>query len=133
VRYVLDTNTVIAALNGVPSVTRRLASVSAGDVGLPVVVLAELLYGAHRSRRREENLVKIATLRQGVTVIPLTEGIAERYGVVRADLQSRGIAKSDFDLVIACSAIETNTVVITDDRALLDGSIAGLAAENWLA
>lgn len=132
-RYVLDTNTVIAALNGVPTVTRRLAVVSVGDVALPVVVLAELLYGAHRSRRREENLAKIAALRRDVTIIPLTEAIAERYGAVRADLQSRGLVKSDFDLVIACSAIETQTVAITDDRALLDGSIPGLTAENWLA
>lgn len=132
-RYVLDTNTVIAALNGVPSVLSRLTAVPAGDVALPVVVLGELLYGAYRSRRKDANLAKLAELRKGIGVLPVTERIAERYAEVRADLQSRGIAKSDFDLLIACTGLDTQTVVVTDDHALLDGSIAGLTAENWLA
>lgn len=58
-KYVLDANIAIGALNGVASVRARLARVPAGDVGLPIVAVAELVFGAHKSRRREENLARI--------------------------------------------------------------------------
>jgi len=66
-------------------------------------------------------------------VLPVTDEVVDRYGATRADLESRGIVKSDFDLVIACTALEQGAVLVSSDRALLDGSIAGLQAENWLA
>ena len=53
--------------------------------------------------------------------------------MTRAALRARGISKSDFDLLIASTALEQNAVLVTDDRALLDGTIAGLKVENWLA
>ena len=37
-----------------------------------------------------------------------------------------------FDLVIACTALEQDTTLVTSDRGLLDNSIPGLRAENWL-
>jgi predicted nucleic acid-binding protein len=52
---------------------------------------------------------------------------------MRADLASRGIAKSDFDLLIASTAIEAGATLVTHDRALHDGSIAELRVEDSLA
>ena len=129
----LDANMAIAAMNGVASVRDRLARISAAEVGIPLVAIAELVYGAHRSRRREENLARVAALRRTVQSLPFTDEVVDRYGATRADLESRGIAKSDFDLIIACTALEEDAVLVSSDRALLDGSIAGLQAENWLA
>ena len=40
--------------------------------------------------------------------------------------------KSDFDLVIACTALEHGATLVTNDRGLLDESIPGLRAENWM-
>ena len=104
-----------------------------GDVGIPIVAIAELTYGARRSRRVEENLKRLAALRQTFATIPVSDALVERYGAVRAELQTRGRAKSDFDLLIACSALEANAVLVTADRSLLDGAIPGLRSENWLA
>jgi tRNA(fMet)-specific endonuclease VapC len=133
VRYVLDANIAIAAMNGVAAVRDRLARIGAAEVGIPLVAIAELVFGAYRSRRREENLARVTALRQTVHVLPVTDEVVDRYGATRADLESRGIVKSDFDLVIACTALEQAAVLVSSDRALLDGSIAGLQAENWLA
>lgn len=44
----------------------------------------------------------------------------------------RGRIKGDFDLVIACTAMETGAVLVTNDGALKDGSIEGLVVEDWL-
>lgn len=131
-RYVLDANIAIAALNNVESVRGRLRQVPASEVGIPMVALAELAYGAHRSRRRDENLQKIAALRSRVASLPLTDRVVDLYGATRAALEARGISKSDFDLLIACTALALDAVLVTNDQALLDGTIAGLRAEDWL-
>lgn len=128
----LDSNIAIAALNGVDAVRSRLAGVPGTDVAVPLIAIAELTFGAYKSKRREDNLARVAALRRSVAVIPLTDSIVDLYGATRASLESRGIAKSDFDLLIACSAIDQKAVLVTNDGSLLDGSIAGLRAENWL-
>jgi predicted nucleic acid-binding protein len=57
VRYVLDTNVVARLLDGDERVTARLADVSTDDVGMPLVALAELLFGAEKSARSVPGLV----------------------------------------------------------------------------
>jgi tRNA(fMet)-specific endonuclease VapC len=132
VKYVLDANAAIAALNDVGSVRARLAAVPASEVGIPIVAVAELLFGACKSSRREENLARIAALKRAVAVLPLSDRVADLYGENRAALESRGIVKSDFDLVIACTALEQDAILVTSDRGLLDNSIPSLRAEDWL-
>ena len=132
-KVVLDSNVVIAAMNGHPNVTRRLTAMSVRDVGIPVVVLAELLFGAHRSRRVAENLQRVGRLRETFPILVPTEVTAETYGRIRADLNGRGLNKSDFDLLIACAALESEAVLVTHDSALTDGSIPSLVVEDWLA
>lgn len=132
-KAILDSNIAIAAMNQVPAVVERLATMRGGDVGIPIVAIAELTYGARRSRRVEENLKRLAALRQRFATIPVSDALVERYGTVRAELETRGRAKSDFDLVIACSALEADAVLVTADRSLLDGAIPGLRSQNWLA
>jgi tRNA(fMet)-specific endonuclease VapC len=129
---VLDTNIVIAALNGVEEIAARLQTVPLSDVGIPLVVVAELLYGAHRSRRASENLARVKRLRTTFPIVPVTEAIIDRYAVIRAGLESRGVVKTDFDLIIACSALEAGAALVTHDAALKDGSIERLTVEDWL-
>lgn len=131
-KYVFDTNAVIALLKGEERVHARVDALPVGDVGLPLLVVGELLYGAQRSARPAENLAAVATLRGAFPVLAVTESIVERYAAVRAALVSRGRIKGDFDLVIACTAIEHGAVLVTNDGALKDGTIEGLLVEDWL-
>ena len=39
---------------------------------------------------------------------------------------------ANFDLMIACTAIEHEAALVTHDTALKDGAIGGLVVENWL-
>ena len=89
--------------------------------------------GARRSRRVDQNLGRLATLREEFVAMPVSDAVADRYGEVRADLQTRGVTKSDFDLLIACTALEQDALLVTADHGLLDGAIPGLRSENWLA
>jgi tRNA(fMet)-specific endonuclease VapC len=132
VRYVLDTNVVIAALNGVDEVAARLRNVPLRDVGIPLVVIGELAYGAHKSPRKRENLARVDHLRATFPIVPVTEAIIDRYASIRAALEVRGIVKTDFDLIIACSALEAGATLVTHDAALKDGSIERLTVDDWL-
>lgn len=131
--YVLDTNILIAALNSRKAVIDRLDLLLPGEVLLPAMALAELRFGALSSQRVTENLARVAQLVERLVFIPIERSIVERFGEIKADLRKRGIAKSDPDLLIAATALEEESILVTDDGALLDGSISGLKAENWLS
>lgn len=131
-KYVLDTNIVTRLLGGDERVLAHLADVDPSDVGIPLLVLAELLFGAEKSARREENRARIQRLTEGLRMLPLGVAIVRRYAVVRADVERQGRRKSDFDLMIACTALEQGATLVTNDAALKDGAIEGLPVEDWL-
>lgn len=131
--WLLDTNVIIHALNGVPQVRDRLNALAHGDrLMTSTIVVAELIYGAECSARREENRQNIHRKLGQVEVVPVTRAIADRFGVVKAQLRSRGRLKADFDLMIASTALELGATLVTDDGPLLKGDIAGLLVENWI-
>ena len=130
--YCLDTNIVIAALNGDGRVLSRLAAIPLKDTIIPLIVIAELLYGAQRSVRKEANLARVRQLGERFRVAPIDAAIVERYSVARAQVESKGRAKSDFDLLIACCALENGSVLVTNDKALKDEAIGELVVQDWL-
>jgi len=132
VTVVLDSNIAIAAMNRVAAVVERLGKLPADDVVIPMAAIAELAYGARRSSRVNQNLARLAALREEFVAMPVSDAVADRYGEVRADLQTRGLTKSDFDVLIACTALEQDALLVTADHGLLDGVIRGLRSENWL-
>jgi tRNA(fMet)-specific endonuclease VapC len=133
VRYVVDTNTLIARLNGNQRVAERLLALSPEQIMLCAPVVAELVFGAHLSSRRAPNLDRVNRLAAGMDVVPFDEGAARRFGELKSKLRRRGITKTDFDLAIAAIALEQQAVLVTNDQALHDGSIDGLDVEDWLS
>ena len=131
-KYALDTNIVVAALNGVEPVVRRLAMIDVGDVIISDVVIAELLFGARTSARVEANVAKVERLIERFAAAPFETGAARRFAEVKASLRKRGIAKQDIDLAIACIALERRATLVSHDAALLAGDIDGLSTEDWL-
>jgi len=132
-RWLLDTNTIIHALNGVLSVRRRLNEVEEqGDILTSSVVVGELIYGAECSARREENRENIRRKLERIRIVPLDAQIAEKWGMLKAQLRARGRLKADIDLLIAATAIAEEAALVTDDADLLGGDIPGLTTENWV-
>jgi tRNA(fMet)-specific endonuclease VapC len=77
-RYVLDTNIVARLLEGDPRVVPRVAGFEADSIGMPLVVLAELRFGAEKSVRREANRARLERLAAGVRVLPFDRPLAAR-------------------------------------------------------
>jgi tRNA(fMet)-specific endonuclease VapC len=132
VKYVLDTNVVARLLDNDARVAPRFAAVATDSVGVPLVVLAELLFGVEKSARREHNRARLQRFAAGVRVLPFDVAVAARYAAVRAEMERKGRSKTDFDLVIACTVLEHGATLITNDAALTDGAIETLVVEDWL-
>jgi predicted nucleic acid-binding protein len=123
----------VYARNGVASVVARLDEVwEQGEVVTSLLVVGELIYGVEKSIRREANLAAVEQqLAMLDGILPLTDAIVRRFGRLKAEMGRRGIIKQDVDLHIAATAIEAGATLVTNDGALLDGTIPGLTVENW--
>lgn len=133
-KYVFDTNILVAALNGEAEVVRRLNGLlSTDEPELAAVAYAELRFGALTSQRVSENLARIEQMLPAFTFAAIDQAVAERFSAVKASLRRRGVAKSDADLLIAATALAHGAVLVTHDQALRDETIEDLLVEDWLA
>ena len=131
--WLLDTNILIPALNGRPAVRARLNEAAAGgEVVTSVLVLGELLHGAQCSKRSAENVRAVEKELSRIRILAVSEAISRRFAELKTALRSKGIAKSDVDLLIATTAVESSAILVTNDSALLAGDSPGLTVENWL-
>jgi tRNA(fMet)-specific endonuclease VapC len=131
--WLLDTNMLVYARNGVAPVVARLDEVwEQGEVVTSLLVVGELIYGVEKSIRKEGNLAAVEQqLAMLDGILPLTDAIVRRFGRLKAEMGRQGVIKQDIDLHIAATAIEAGATLVTNDGALLDGTIPGLTVENW--
>jgi tRNA(fMet)-specific endonuclease VapC len=131
VTLLLDTNVCIRFLTGrSPAVVSRLRRLDARDVRLCSVVKAELLHGARKSARPAENLRLLAEFFAPFASLPFDDQSAERYGVVRAELERLGTPIGPNDLLIAAIALAHDAVLVTHDVDEF-GRVPSLRLEDW--
>ncbi len=130
-RYLLDTNICIYIRQNRPEeVLRRFRKLRPGEAVLSVITYGELLYGAAKSRERSQAL---ARLRELVGVLPATalpETAADAYGIVRADLESKGQMIGNNDLWIAAHALAAGLILVTNNEKEFR-RVRGLKVQTW--
>lgn len=127
----LDTNIVIAYLNGNVTVATRIKD-HLPAVGISSLVLAELLYGARASMRVSENIERVRQLLQVVSVADFDQACAETYSQLRFALRKIGRPTSEIDMLIATIAMANGATLITHNIRHFE-HIEGLSIEDWLA
>jgi len=128
--FLLDTDTVIYALKGKPEVLGNLSLHANDQLGVSVVTLMELYYGAFRSQQVAGNLGRVRALEKAVTVWDLQPDTAEVFGALKAQLESDGMGLDDFDLGIAACALVHNLTLVTHNRAHF-ARVSGLRLDDW--
>lgn len=132
-KYLLDTNICIYIANEKPeSVRARFECAKPGEVGISVITLAELAYGAEKSGRPELNRRRIEVFRSQLTVLDLTSGMTQVYGRLCAELERNGALVGPHDLLIAAQALQEKLVLVTNNVREFR-RIPGLKIENWAA
>jgi tRNA(fMet)-specific endonuclease VapC len=131
--FLLDTNTCIRILNGSsPAVAARLQATSPFEVRLSAVVKAELLYGARKSTRVEDNLRVLRRFFAPFVSLPFDDRCAEEAGLIRLDLERSGRPVGPNDLLIAATGRAYDLVVVTHNTREF-GRVPGLRTEDWEA
>lgn len=130
-RYLLDTNAVIAILKSATSpIAAQIRRHDPREIVLSSIVTHELYFGAFKSQFPEANLKRLDALRFEVLAFDKEDSIAA--GKVRAELQVAGTPIGPFDVLIAGQALCRGlTLVTANTREFV--RVQGLTVEDWSA
>lgn len=129
--YLLDTDTCIEFLRGNLAFGRTALEQSDSRLfGIPAIVRAELLLGAAKSNRAQENRLIVESFLLPFETIPFDGSCAEAYARIRADLESSGRCIGPNDLFIAATAVARSAVLVTNNVRELS-RVEGLSLESW--
>ena len=130
-RFILDTNTCIYALKLQGRVVERLQAHSPDDLGVTIVTVAELWFGARKSVRPSAARREMDAFLEPFEVLPFDHAAAEAYARARFELERVGRPIGERDLLIASIALARGLTVVTHNLSEF-ARVPGLKAENWL-
>lgn len=129
-RYLIDTNICIHYFKGQFRLKERIENLGYDRLAISEISLAELIYGAHKSQKVEKNLKIIEVFSKRIEIFPIFPSF-HIYGKEKARLKSIGKPISDFDLLIGCTAILNNMVMVTRNIKEFE-RLESIIIENWI-
>ena len=131
-KYYLDTNICVYFLKGMHSVLRdKLLSCNPDTIIIPSLVKAELLYGAEKSARREENLERVSQFLFPFRIAPFDDAASGAYAGLRSRLEKAGTPVGPNDMIIAAIVLAGDGILVTNNTGEFS-RVVGLRVENWL-
>jgi len=128
VKFLLDSNAVVAILKGGADIQARLRRYEPDDFGIPAVVAHELFYGAHKSARMAENLARVEALQ--FEVVDFDRDDARKAGELRARLAVAGAPIGPYDVLIAGQALSRSLRLVTHNTREF-ARVPKLRIEDW--
>ena len=129
--YYLDTNICIFHLRksgGI--VTQKIYALEPEIIKLPAIVKAELITGAFKSERTDENMKKVINFCAPFEIIPFDDSMTEIYGKIKSNLERTGKRIGFNDLIIAATVFTRGGVLVTNNINEFS-RIDGLILEDW--
>ena len=120
-------------MKGVPRALARLQAARRVDVFVPQPVIAEISYGLARmpkSSRRQTLGERFDVLAKEIPRVEWTDEVSAHFGLIKADLERRGIRLEDFDVAIAAHAAALGATLVTGNVRHM-ARIRGLTVECW--
>lgn len=106
--YLLDTNFLIDYLSGNSSFTYKFEELRQRNIYISVISSAELLSGA-----KEHQIASCNDFLDSLIIIPVTDTLARKAGITRAELRKKGYKKSLADILIGQTALENHLILVT--------------------
>jgi len=129
-KYLLDTNICIHFLRGKFGLIEKFEELGPENFALSEITLAELVFGAENSTNPKKNLELIEIFTNQVIILPIFNAIYI-YGKEKARLRAKGLMISDFDLLIGCTAVDKDLIMVTENLKEFE-RISGIEIENWV-
>ncbi len=131
IKFVLDTNTCVYALKLQGRVADRLREHSPDDLGVTIITVAELWFGARKSARPAATRREIDAFLAPLDVLPFDRAAADAYAGLRFDLERAGRPIGERDLMIASIASARGLAVVTHNQSEF-ARVPHLKTEDWL-
>ena len=131
-KLMLDTNICMYLIkHQPPSVLERFLSHPVDDIGISSLTVAELEYGASKSRHPAKNRIALDQFISPLDVAAFDREAATAYGRLRANLEQKGTPIGAMDLLIAAHALSLKVRLITNNAREFR-RVPGLRIENWV-
>ena len=130
--YMLDTDICIYIIKQKPkNVLDHFERLQQGDICISAITYAELVNGAKKSQRIEQNMARLNELAELLVIAPFDQEAAIAYGDVRSALEKKGNIIGGNDLLIASHALILDCILVTNNEKEFS-RVDGLKIENWV-
>ncbi len=129
-KFLLDSNICIHFFRGKFNLLEKFEEIGLHNCAISEITFAELVYGAESSSNPSKNHSVLNQFIDLVTVLPIYDSIY-LFGKEKARLRKNGILISDFDLLIGCTAVEKELIMVTENIREFD-RITNIEIENWI-
>lgn len=127
----LDTNLCIRVLRDRPPSLRDRFNTHADELCISSIVLTELLHGAAKSARPDQNRTAVNSFVARLDVLPFDAEAAGHAADVRAVFERAGLPIGGYDILIAGHARSRGLIVVTGNQREFQ-RVDGLRCEDWL-
>ena len=130
--YLLDTNICIYIAKKHPAnVLKKFETLNVGQVGMSLITLGELYYGAEKSQHKIKTLNILKQLTTLISALPLPMNTVDHYANIRASLEKQGKVIGNNDLWIAAHARADKLILVTNNTKEFK-RVPLLNVENWV-
>lgn len=127
-KYLLDTNLVSDYLRGIDPVVKNIHKAKPSDLAISAVTAMELHYGA--ARRQSTTLsAAVEAFIAGITICAFDAKTGEQAGLLRASMESKGLAIALADCQIAATAQTMGLTLVSNDADMK--RIPKLKVQDW--
>ena len=127
-KFLLDSNAVIALWQGHKSFLTRLRAHDPKDFGVSSIVAHELYYGAYKGSRTPDHLARIDAMQ--FEIVDFDAEDARCAGELRALLAGAGTPIGPYDVLIAGQALSRSLTLVTHNAREF-AHVPGLHFEDW--
>ena len=130
-KYLIDTNICIYIMNKRPTgVIQKFKLFEVGEVGVSIITVSELQYGAAKSTHQRLNQQRLEEFLSPIEILTYDEAAAKIYGEIRLQLENLGQPIGPLDLLIAAHALSRNLILVTNNESEFN-HVKDLKVENW--
>ncbi len=126
----LDTDICIELLRGNKNIITQREKHSE-EVAVSFMTVAELYYGAEKSPHPAKNIQLVDKFIISIPVIHTNMNILRTFGLMKARFELKGERLADADVLIAATAVETCTLLVTGNIRHFS-RFDNLRLENWI-
>lgn len=129
--HLLDTNICVAVIRLRSNrVLARLQKMTPGSLGVSVITVSELEFGAAKSQNPQRNRLALEQFLLPLEILEYDSAAAIHYGNVRAQLENAGTPIGPLDTLIAAHARSLNAALVTNNLSEFR-RVPGLLVEDW--